>query len=301
MTDAPRLVVGIDLGGTATRFVAVDGRGQVAERLIASTPSLGTQGEISRFLAEGVRRVTAGAEPASIGVGASGPISPRGIILNPDTLPAFTGLDVPALLATEFGVSCVIDNDAVTAALAEARYGAGRDDDSLLMVTLGTGIGVSMVRAGMPVRGADGEHPEAGHMTISGSPAACYCGRETCWEQAASRLALQRACTAITPQPTDSSADIDAVVARADAGEEEALRAFAEFGTRLADGLANLLTVFRPRVLVLGGSGAAYLEYFRGTVQGTLDSIVDTYPSVDIRAAQFGEFGGAIGAAALAE
>ena len=301
MTDAPRLVVGIDLGGTATRFVAVDGRGRVVERHIASTPPHGSQGDIAQFLAEGVRRVTAGAGPASIGVGASGPISPKGIILNPDTLPAFTGVDVPDLLTGEFGVPCVIDNDAVTAALAEATFGAGRDDDSLLMVTLGTGIGVSMLQAGSPVRGADGEHPEAGHMTIAGPPAACYCGRDTCWEQAASRLALQRACSAITPRPADSSADIDAVAARADAGEEAALRVFAEFGTRLADGLANLLTVFRPRVLVIGGSGAAYLRYFRETVEAALDSVVDTYPRVDIRAAEFGEFGGAIGAAALAD
>ena len=86
---------------------------------------------------------------------------------------------ITAILSERLGVPCVIDNDAVTAAIGEHAYGAGRDSSGLLVVTLGTGVGVAALIRGRPVRGADGGHPEAGHIAVSGPPAPCYCGLPT--------------------------------------------------------------------------------------------------------------------------
>lgn len=296
----PRRYVGIDLGGTATRFVTTDAHGAVLRSHISSTPSSAIEIELEAFLVNAIVETRGKYPITAIGVGASGPISPEGTIENPDTLPAFTGVDMPAMLSRAFRVPCFIDNDAVTAALGEAIYGAGRGFENILMLTLGTGIGVSMLEHGEPVRGSDGQHPETGHMSIGGPAAPCYCGRDTCWEQAASRKALQRTSTSLLDDPSNSSRDIDTMAARAYGGDSIAVRMFDEFGTRLATGAATLLAVYRPEILILGGSGSTYSQYFGRALQVALDGMTGTFPPPVISVSGFGEYGGAIGAAALA-
>ncbi|MEY2850004.1 MAG: hypothetical protein RI885_2671 [Actinomycetota bacterium] len=296
----PGLYVGVDLGGTATRFVATDAHAQVVRSQIVSTPSGADSTDLEVFLTGAIVSLSEGMSLTAIGVGASGPISRDGIIRNPDTLPAFTGVDVPAMLNRVFGVPSFIANDAVTAALGEALRGAGRGFEDILMITLGTGIGVCMLQRGEPVRGADGLHPETGHMSIGGSIARCYCGRDTCWEQAASRSALQRACAALVVNPTNSSQDIDTMAQLASAGDQPAISVFDDFGLRLAHGVATLLAVYRPEVLIIGGSGSAYFTHFRVALHRTLGGLTGTFPPSTISVAHFGEHGGAIGAAALA-
>ncbi|TFC01059.1 ROK family protein [Cryobacterium adonitolivorans] len=296
----PGVFVGVDLGGTATRFVVTDARLRVLDSYTASTPSNGSEKDLTAFFVSGISKV-AGARPlTAIGVGASGPIDRDGVIQNPDTLPAFTGADIPGILTDTFHLPSFIENDAVTAALGEAVSGAGRGFDTILMVTLGTGIGVSMLQGGKPVRGADGQHPEAGHLSIGGPAAPCYCGRTTCWEQAASRQALQRASTGQLPHPSNTSDDIRAVADLASTGDRGAIELLDSYGLRLADGLATLLTIYRPEILVLGGSGATYLPHYRRSLTASLDNLTDTFPRPTITGADFGEYGGAIGAAALA-
>ncbi|NEM90871.1 ROK family protein [Galbitalea soli] len=295
-----RTFVGIDVGGTATRFVAVDEELTVLQSAIASTPARATPAELETFFAESVAELVVGSEIAAIGVGVSGPISAEGIIQNPDTLPALTGVNVPALLRHSVGVPAYIDNDAVTAALGEATVGAGRGYDHVLMVTLGTGVGVSMLNVGEPVRGADGQHPEAGHLGVDGPPAPCYCGRRCCWEQLASRQALQRSCTVLVEDPRNSSADIDLVADRATSGDPVARAVFDDYGRRLAAGAATLLTVFRPQILILGGSGSTYFPHFERALHDALAEVTGAYPTPRIAVAEFGEYGGAIGAAVLA-
>ena len=85
-----------------------------------------------------------------------------------------------------------IDNDAVVAGLAETHWGRAGATESLLCVTLGTGIGAVLIEAGRPRRAADGQHPEAGHIPVAGTGNPCYCGLPQCWEQVASRTALDR-------------------------------------------------------------------------------------------------------------
>lgn len=293
--------VGMDLGGTATRFVTIDDESNVQASTIVSTPSLDSLVDIPTFFRDAIVDAVGPGRLNAVGIGASGPIDDRGIIRNPDTLPGFTGVDIPAVISELFHIPCHIENDAVTAALGEAAAGAGRGFQNIMMVTLGTGIGVSMLQKGEPVRGSDGQHPELGHMSIGGTAAPCYCGRGTCWEQAASRLALQRASTALAAEPTNSSDDIRAVADRAMLGDPAAVHMFDDFGNRLADGIATLLTAYRPEILIIGGSASEYFPQYRESLQAALGSIMGTFPPPRISAAEFGEYGGAIGAAALAK
>jgi glucokinase len=297
-TPLENLAVGIDLGGTATRFVAVDARGQVRARRTVGTPRSGNPNELRRFINQNVRTVVEGSQILSIGIGASGPIDADGVIQNPDTLPAFTGVDLLPAMEREFHHRPAIDNDAVTAALGEARLGAARSNPNMLMVTLGTGIGVCLLQHGQPFRAADGSHPEAGHLSIGGPDAPCYCGRSTCWEQVASRRALQDAATRLFDDARDSSKDIDRASQLASTGDAAAIEMFANYGRRLGEGLSNLIAAYGPNFVVVGGSGSNYLPSYGPALREHLLEIEDCSP-IPIVGAQLGEDGGAIGAALL--
>lgn len=298
-TPDPALAVGIDLGGTGTRFVALDRDGGIVGQHVVPTPAGLRAEEALAGLADGIATLAAGAELRSIGIGASGPIDADGVIRNADTLPAFTGFDLIGPLTERFGVPVAIDNDAVTAALGEAVLGAGRPFRSLLMVTLGTGVGVAALVDGAPVRGADGVHAEAGHLSVSGRTAPCYCGRSACWEQVASRSALQRAAGALLADPSDSHRDIALVQQRALAGDAAARAVFDDYGRGIADGLLDLLTVHRSDGVVLGGSAIAYFPVYRGALLGRLQEIETYAPIPPVVVSDLGDLGGALGAAVL--
>ncbi len=284
------VTIGIDLGGTGTRIVALDRAGTVRRETTRPTPNDLSPDQAFAVLSDLILDTAQGSRPTGIGIGASGPIDAHGVIRNSDTLPAFTDMPLTANLTDRTDLPCVIDNDAVTAAVGEHRHGAGRGSDALLTVTLGTGIGVAMLVAGVPARAADGSHPEAGHITVDGPTAPCYCWLDPCWEQVASRTALDRL--------TDSHAAEVADLARS--GDPSARDLFWHYGTRVAAGLATLVTLYRPDRLVLGGSAAQYLDIFAGGLHDGMERSAVYSWNPNIVTAELGSVAGAVGAAVLA-
>lgn len=286
------VTVGIDLGGTGTRLVALDHAGSVQSKLSTRTyhePVTSVSRAIDD-LAALIRDVTADAALEGVGIGASGPVNSRGIIRNETTLPAYSHIPLTELIAAHLGVPCAIDNDAVAAAIGENTYGAGKNSPALLAITLGTGVGVAVLTGGTPYRGSDGTHPEAGHIPVPGPPAPCYCGLGTCWEQLASRTALDTATGHATAQ----------LAARAAAGDQHSCRIFDRYAEHLGVGIATLTTVFRPARVVICGSAAQYLPLLRPGLERALTRTQPYTWAPPITAAQLGEFSGAIGAAILA-
>ena len=295
-------LVGIDIGGTATRFICVDKSGNVSAKTVLPTPSQLVEPQAIAFLLRGIDQVLEGREPGAIGIGASGPIDAQGIVRNPDTLPAFTGVDIAQPIAEKYRVRCMVENDAVAAAFAEGRIGSSAGFHSALMITLGTGVGVSMIHNGVPVRGADEVHPESGHMTVNPvfGAAPCYCGRSICWEQMASRTSLQTLASALLNSGGNSIESIGTAHKAALAGDAKALQLFDRYGIAIAQGLANLLTVYRPPCVVIGGAGAQYFDLFIASLRATLALHVGVFPDFTLVPATLGDFGGAIGAALMA-
>jgi len=294
------VVVGIDIGGTGTRFVAWSTAGGVVGRRTVATPMNVDRDTPAGFLRRQIDAVVEGRPITAVGIGASGPIDLQGVIRNPDTLPAFTGVPILAELASELRVPVSIENDAVCAAIAELRIGAGRGADDLLHITLGTGIGVAYLVQGVPVRGRDGAHPEAGHIAVSTATPDCYCGRPACWEQAASRLALQKSAASLLGLRADDRTAIDSLVARADAGDGAARAAFASYGAALAEGLATLLAVHRVGTVVLGGGASTHFHRFEPTVSAELAKLGGWISTPRLLPTQLDDDGGAIGAALMA-
>jgi glucokinase len=281
-------LLGADLGGTGTRIVLTDESGTVlAQRSGATSSDPATAVD---HLAEALAEIADG-PVAGIGIGASGPIDTQGVVRNLATLPAYSGVDLVKALTDRFQVPVVVDNDAVTAAHAESRVGAARDARAVLVVTLGTGVGVAMLTDGHPLRKASGTHPEAGHISVPGV-APCYCGRPSCWEQHASRATLQGQAEAL-------GLDLNAAYTRARDGDPGAAAVFATYGVAVGTGLADLLTVYGPDLVVLGGGGARYIDSYRPALEQTLAQVVGCYEPPQIVTAVLGDLAGAIGAALM--
>ncbi len=300
MDGAELVAAGIDLGATGCRVVIVSAGVVVAKRT-APTKELGagTPGErVARLAALLTNLVPRGSRLARVGVGASGPVElPLGIIHNPDTLPWFSGFDLATMLRAELGVPVVIDNDAVTAAFGEYHYGAGRGFRRLLVVTLGTGIGVAFLLDGRPFRDRDGQHPECGHLPLQPGGDRCYCGLTGCWETIASRISLE--------------ARVEHVLGTRDlAGAERLLRdgahpaleaALADYGRSVGRGVEVLNVSYSPERIVICGGASPLLPYFAEGLEAELLRAPGFGSKMEVVSSALGDMAGAVGASVLAE
>jgi glucokinase len=187
-----------------------------------------------------------------IGIGCPGPLDPfTGTIGDVGTLPGWQGGNLVEELEKEFRLKVAVENDADAAALAESKWGAGKGVESFFYITISTGIGGGFIVGGKIYRGVQGAHPEIGHMVISDSGPQCYCGARGCWESLASGPATSEWMRGIAPDlGTLTAAEI---CRRAEEGDEIALSVTRREGYYLGLGLANIITLFAPGAIALGG------------------------------------------------
>ena len=266
-----RRIGAVDIGGTKIAVGIVQEDGAVLHRSECPTePSRGMQDAVSRIdrmLREGIERC---GPIAGVGVGCPGPLDPfTGVIGNVGTLPGWEGGHIAEALAVGMGLTVAVENDADTGALAEYAWGHAQTAGTLIYVTVSTGICGGIVQNGKLYRGVRGAHPEFGHQVIDPSGPLCYCGLSGCWESLASGPAMSawyRTRNAKEREPT--AAEICELATR---GDELAIRAVRREAHYLALGLANLVTLFAPDRITLGGgvlrSGHLFLADVCATVQ----------------------------------
>lgn len=299
MSDTTACRVGVDLGGTGTRAISVVNGAVVAAKDVSTEVlGAGTVSERVSRLAGLIRDVVPdGTQLAAVGIGASGPVDvAAGVIHNSATLPWFTGFDIVDQLRAALDVPVGIDNDAVAAAFGEFSTGAGVGVDRLLVVTLGTGVGVSMLVDGQPLRGLNAAHPEGGPIPIRSDSYRCYCGLTGCWEQHASRTALQRALS-VAMDGAETSRELIPNAMRIAETDDRVRQAFSAYGAAVGRGLASLHTVYQPRVTIIGGSAAVCFPLIEKYIVATLSRSHDFHVETELRTAQLGDTAGAIGAA----
>jgi glucokinase len=199
----------------------------------------------------------AGCEITGIGIGSTGPVDPEtGKFGNVNFFPSWEGQNPVRDLEGRFRVAVAIENDADAAALGEAAWGAGKDRRRLIYVTVGTGIGAGLVFDGQLYRGVDQAHPEIGHHMVDASGPPCSCGFHGCWESLAAGPALAAWFRANAPPEHPGLATLTAkhICQLARNGDALARRAVEHEVRYLGLGLANLVTLFAPDAIVLGGS-----------------------------------------------
>jgi glucokinase len=248
-----KIIGAVDIGGTKIAVGGIAQDGTVAYRCECPTDA-GAGFEVAMQRVRQMLHVVA-SECGSfegIGVACPGPLDPiTGVIGDVGTLPGWQGGDLTRALQPEFGVTIAVENDADAASLAEVSWGEGKGTKRFIYVTVSTGIGGGIILDGELYRGAGNSHPELGHQVIDRSGPRCYCGANGCWESLASGSAMSSLMR--EQQPDACTLTAATICALAAEGNELALRAVKREGYYLGLGLANLVTLFTPDVIALGG------------------------------------------------
>lgn len=309
------LAIGIDIGGTRVKAGVVDTRGNVLERLDRATPTHSPAATEDTIVAI-VEELRGRHHVRAIGVGAAGFIDEhRARVL---FAPHLAWRDEPLRdrLVERLRLRVVVENDANAAVWAEHRFGAARGEDSVVLVTLGTGIGGGIVQHGVLERGRHGVAGEFGHMTLVPQGRRCECGNRGCWEQYAGGSALARDAREFAASGTplagrlldEAGGRVEDITGRvvgtcADAGDAAAQGLLRETGQWLGTGLANLAAALDPAVLVVGGGVSAAGEHLMEAARATFDQTLTGRgyrPAPRIAVAELGNDAGFIGAADLA-
>lgn len=297
------MIGGVDIGGTKIAVGVVNPSGRVLARVECAT-------EVQRGFDHAMRQVTtllhqcaeqAGGKLRGIGIGCTGPVdSMSGTLGNVNNLQGWMGGNPVDILSREFGVTAALENDADAAALGELRWGAGKSKMRFLYVIVGTGIGVSVILDGKVYRGLDGCHPEIGHHIIDPSGPLCSCGARGCWESLAAGPAMTVLLGKDSPA-VHANGNLTAreICSRAQESEAWAQRAVEREAYYLGLGLANLITLFAPEVIVLGGSVMKSAPLFLDRMREVIRQNCKLVPvdRVEITLASLGADAGVIGAA----
>jgi glucokinase len=252
------MIGAVDIGGTKIAVGIVDETGKVLSKMESPTGADCSYSDGLEMIANMLRGTArkAGTEISGIGIGSTGPVHPfTGEFGDVDFLPRWRRTNPVEDLARIFDVKVAVENDGDAAALAEAGWGAGKSQSRLIYVTVGTGIGGGIVMDGQLYRGADGAHPEVGHHVIDPSGPPCSCGFRGCWEALAAGPAMAEWFQSNMPAdyPHREGLTTHQICQLAMDGNALALRAVEREAYYLGLGLANLVNLFTPDVIVLGG------------------------------------------------
>ena len=309
------LAIGVDIGGTKVLGGVVDLTGKILRTFRADTPREGGDA-LNQVIADVVAELQTTHKTESIGISAAGLVSSdRQTMLGAPNIKDWDGVNIAKALHKISGINSIVENDANSAAWAERVYGAGKGQENIIMITVGTGLGGAAIVDGKPLRGANGTGAEFGHMRVAPGGELCGCGIRGCFEQYASGTALMRQTKAAIAKDPDSA---KALLARGDgtitgllgnhitdaarAGDKLAIGVLENLGDWLGQGIATLAMLFDPAVVVIGGgvidAGELLLEPARRAMMREMP-FVGKHPVPEIVAAKLGNDAGLVGAADL--
>lgn len=311
-----QLIAGIDIGGTKIAVAVADSDCRiVAKHSFPTRVGDGADKIIDRTLGELEKLLEReqGAELTKIGVACAGPLDTRrGITLSPTNLPGWGEFPIVEIINKRMKVPIAFDNDANAAALAELRFGAGGEFKNLVYVTISTGIGGGIICDGKLVHGLTGNAGEIGHITVMPNGAKCGCGARGCLEAVCSgtgiaRRFIEKIDGGAHSSVTERVESIERVTAKdiaeaAAEGDRLAGDIWEETVFYLAVGLGNIMVMFEPEAIILGGGVAQTGEQLLRPLRKQINSHVKIIHAekIQILPAGLGADSGIYGALALA-
>ena len=310
------LILALDFGGTkhAAATVALGERQWLAHRRALSPPNTDASMDLAtmRSLIQDVLQENVA---AAIGVSFGGPVdATTGTVRLSHHVRGWENIHLRQMLEAEFCIPVSVDNDANVAALGEHRFGAGQGYDSLLYITVSTGVGGGWILNGLPWRGAEGMAGEIGHIVVDPAGPLCLCGKRGCVERLASGPYIaQQAREWLHNQPNHGQVlrslvndNLEAITAQlvsqaAAQGDELALSALEVAGWALGVGIGNVANLINPQMFVLGGGVTKAGEQFWETVLRVARSTALPEVHFEIVPAALGDEAPLWGAVALAE
>jgi len=310
-----KLVMAADLGGTNLRAATIDREGRIHARTKQQTPKAEKASEIVRAIVAAAREcerhsLDTGAQISAVSVVVPGTVQvENGVVMKAPNVSSLDGFRLAAALESELQWPAVLENDANAAAVGEMWMGAGRGRQTIICLTLGTGVGGGIILDGKLWRGVDGSAGELGHIGIEPfGGVACMCGSRGCLEVFASATAIVRMTREAQPRYPGSSLhtreDLTAkdVYRRGIEGDELALEVFRRMGIYLGVGVASLINIFNPEMIVIGGGVAAGWDLFIPHVREQIAERAFPIPArrAEIVQAVCGDDAGLLGAAHIA-
>jgi glucokinase len=303
-------VFAVDLGGTYLRIALVDRCGTIHQQLKQRTPRGSSPDLIVDALAAAADKWSSNGRPiAAASIMVPGTVdNNNAVVVQAPNLPSLTNFPLQAVLEERFGWPVLLENDANAAAVGEMWLGAARGCRDVVSVTLGTGVGGGVILDGELWRGAHGSAGEIGHTTVDPfSGLKCKCGNVGCLELFASATAIVRMTRENLPQfpqsvLTGEELTAERVYDAGREGDELALSVFKKFGTYLGIGLANLINIIDPEIIVIAGGAVNGWDLFACDMRREVNerAVRVTAQQVKIAAAECGDNAGLLGAARLA-
>jgi glucokinase len=309
------LTIGIDVGGTKVAGGVVDEHGRIIEKLRRSTPAA-SPALTAQVIVEVVSTLRTRHDVQAVGLGAAGFVDEdRGSVLFAPHL-AWREEPLRKRVADLVGLPVVVENDANASAWAELRFGAARDQEHVLLISVGTGIGAGLVLNGELYRGRWGLAGEPGHYRVVPDGRLCGCGNRGCWEQYASGNALEYEARDFARRTPGSAVRLlqlgggsldgiggPQITQAASEGDPGALRCFDIVGGWLGQGLADLAAILDPGCFIIGGGVSEAGDLLLNPARAALEKGLTGghhRPTAKIRRAALGADAGLVGAADLA-
>ena len=312
-------VLAIDVGGTKIRIAIISGKGKIiAKEQRLTLADEGLEAVTGRIIS-GIDRLLrlknlAPSQLHSIGIAAAGAIdSEKGLVTSSPNLPGWCDVPLRDIVKSKYGVDTFLINDASAAALGEHEFGAGRGVNNLIYLTVGTGIGGGIIIDGKLYLGPSGSAGEIGHMTIDVNGQRCSCGNTGCLETLASGTAMAKEAIKRIKQGEKSSLTeivggkienitAETVEVAARGGDSLASEVISEAATYLGVGMVNLVNIFNPEMIIVGGGVAKMGDLLLNPVRQVVQERAFQLPAQAVRIvqAQLGDDSGLLGAAAFA-
>lgn len=298
--------IGVDIGGTKCALGIPEGDGVREVVRFATTDVHGT---LARFYAEIAK--LAPTKDTVFGVSCGGPLdSKRGLILSPPNLPGWDRIAICAELTKRFGGRAYLMNDANACALAEWQFGAGRGCQSMMFLTMGTGMGSGLILDGRLYEGVTGNAGEVGHMRMAADGPVGYnkagsfegfCSGGGIAQIAKKRVAAHAVASALKKIPLEKLTTRDVGLA-AEAGDALALDIWRETGERLGEALALFIDVLNPERIVIGSIYQRCEKFLAPAMQAVIarEALPDSARDCAVVPAQLGDELGSCAAVAIA-
>ncbi|MEN8201575.1 MAG: ROK family protein [Bacteroidota bacterium] len=310
---------GVDIGGTKCSIALINDKGSILDKIYTCAHVDLEEKEMIRLLVTHIREILARndlkeTDLPGIGIGCAGHIRYRdGVIITTSNLRGFKNYPLREAIQAHFQIPVILDNDTNAQALGEHRFGAGKGFETMVFVTLSTGIGAGIIINNKLFRGVTGTAGEIGHSIVEpGSELTCTCGNKGCLMAHACGLALPHLFEKKLKEGKKSTLDLppDFPLSRIsgkelklglDLGDPVSMELISESGYYVGVGLYNLFQILNPPLFVLGGGltnwGDFYLDKIKSTFFGLARDMI--FDPIEISISQIAEDAGVIGAAAL--